>query len=46
MPGAICEIVSIENNDNDSDAAKGIRIDNTAFGGALPLGRWVRFMYV
>lgn len=40
MPGAICEIVSIDNN-GGTGAGKGeagIRIDNTA-GGVVPLGR-------
>ena len=38
MPGAICEVVSIENTAKGSNNR--IRIDNTA-GGVLPLGRCV-----
>ncbi len=44
MPGAICEIVSIENNGGGGGGGGGgekkarIRIDNTA-GGVVPLGR-------
>lgn len=40
MPGAICEIVSIENGGGSGSGSSGIRIDNTA-GGVVPLGRWV-----